>query len=100
MKTRNKGYREYGFENTEEAKRVIKYCRSPDFQFGQELISAAVSANKTIAYDLAYSIVNNLSYRDIAKIKYIPIGEVDFYAYRRKCVANMLDWLRMNRITF
>lgn len=100
MRTREKSYKDHGFENDDEAKKVIEYCRSPDFGFERELITSAISANKLIAYDLFYSIVCDLSYREIEKIKYIPINEVDFYAYRRMCLGIMYNWLKMNNITF
>lgn len=100
MRTREKGYTDHGFENEKEAEKVIEYCRSPDFQYGEELLRSAITANKTISYDIFYSIVNDLSYNDISRIKYIPISIVDFYGYRRKCLGNMRDWLRLHGICF
>lgn len=100
IRTREKGYKEHGFRDEKEYNDVLKYCQKVDFAYREELLVAAISANSAIASDLYYSVVNNLSYHDLAKIKYITATAVDFYAYRRACLANMRDWLRWHNIIF
>lgn len=99
IKTREKGYRDYGFEPGEE-KRLIRYCRSNEFDRNQELLIYSISANETLANDIYYSIVNDISFEDLTKIKYIPASKNDFYAYRRKTLANMRNWLIFHNIKF
>lgn len=100
MRTRNKGYKDHGFENTEEVKRLIRYCRSEAFDMGNELLNSAISANAHLAYDILYTIVFDVSYDDLCKIKDIPINKNDFYAYRRKALANMKNWMLFRNVKF
>lgn len=93
MNTREKGYKDYGFADREEAARLIKYCRSHGFPYRCQLMMCAESANRSIANDIYDTIVNHWSYCKLSKMKYIPIGEKDFYAYRRKTLGKMREWL-------
>ena len=86
MKTREKGYKDYGFDS-DEAKKLKAFCRRPDFAEHKLLIDSAVSANPAIASDLYYSLVNGISYDSLLKIKFIPLPQVDFYGYQRKCIS-------------
>uniref|UniRef100_A0AAU8AYV3 Transcriptional regulator n=1 Tax=Dulem virus 35 TaxID=3145753 RepID=A0AAU8AYV3_9CAUD len=100
MKTRQTSYVDYGFvegniKKKKESNRLKEYCRKPDFNDHITLMHAAVSANESLAGDIFYSIINNLSYEDISRIKYIPISKTDFYGYQRKCLAQFRDLLIM-----
>lgn len=86
VRTREKGYIDYGFESGEE-KKIMNYCSDGHFSEHDILLQAAVSANPCIASDLYYSIVNGVSYEAIEKIKQIPLSKSDFYGYRRKCLG-------------
>lgn len=48
---------------------------------------AAYNVNPDIAEELTYSIIKALSYDRLSVLRYIPIPRVDFYAYRRKTLA-------------
>ena len=99
IKTREKGYKDYGFEPGEE-KRLIQYCRSTEFDRNQELLISSISANATFANDIYYSIVKDISFDALNKIKYIPVSKNDFYAYRRKALANMRNWLIFHNVKY
>lgn len=97
MKTREKGYDNYynfyGFDSNA-AKKLKDFCRSHDFAEHKLLIESAVSANPDIASDLYYSIVSGLSYDKLIKIKCIPLPQVDFYGYQRKCLFLFYEALK------
>lgn len=99
MRIREKGYKDYGFEEGEE-KKLIQYCRRREFDRSQELLISAISANADLANDIYYSIVNDLSFDDLSKIKYISANKNDFYAYRRKALANMRNWLIFHNVKY
>lgn len=93
-KIREMGYKDYGFDNENEAKKIMEYCRGPDFIYRKELIESAERANKSIADDIYYSIMKDLSYDDISVKTIIPYSKTDFYAYRRKCLFFFRDMMR------
>lgn len=86
MKTREKGYRDYGFEKDDE-KLIKEFCKSNAFTEHDILLQASISANPYIAADLFYSLINGISYDNLSKIKYIPLPKSDFYGYQRKCLS-------------
>lgn len=85
MKTRHISYNDYGFAPGEE-KQLKEHCRRKDFKTYIIVHLAAYKANPEIAEDLAYSLINGLSYEKMEFTHNIPIPKVDFYAYRRKCL--------------
>lgn len=98
MKTRGMGYREH-YLTENEVEKIIKDCMS-DGPFvdgnGRDILrDAVVSSNPQIAEQLYNSIRYGLSYDKISKGEYIPISKNDFYGYRRLCIANYNDLLRM-----
>lgn len=96
MRVRETSYRDYGFDEGEE-KRLKAYCRKKDFSDNKLLLDASEHANPDISDDLYYSIVANVSYDDLCKIKYIPLPKVDFYGYQRKCLRMFRNLLMFNR---
>lgn len=94
MKTREMGYRDYGFDVGEE-KRLKDYCRRSNFSDHKTLMDSAISSNPYMAADLYYSIVGGVSYDDLIKIKYIPLPKSDFYGYQRKCLSIFRNFLLM-----
>lgn len=92
LRTREKGYKDYGFEDGEE-QHIKEYCRRDDFSDHDLLLKSAISANPCIANDLYYSVVKGLSYEAIDRMRSIPISKADFYGYRRKCLAIFRNWL-------
>ena len=95
MKTREKGYKDYGFDQGEE-KRLKSYCCRTDFGEHKFLIDSAIASNPVIAADLYFSITGGVSYDDLTKIKYVPISKPDFYGYQRRCLAIFRNFLLMS----
>jgi hypothetical protein len=93
VKTRNKGYGDYGFESKQDAEELISYCRKKDFKFRCQLMIFAEISNPAIAADVCTTILHDISYKKLEKIKYIPICEKDFYAYRRMTLGKMREWM-------
>ena len=94
MKTRETGYKDYGFEQGEE-KKLKEYCKNSGFSDHELLLNAAIETNPAIASDLYYTIVSGLSYESIDKVRYVPISKGDFYGYQRKCLYIFRDFLRI-----
>lgn len=92
MKTREKGYTDYGFDCGEE-KKLKEYCKNSEFREFDTLLQSAISSNPAIAGDLFYSLLNGLSYDSLEKIKYIPYSKGDFYAYQRRCLSVFRNFL-------
>lgn len=77
-----------------EEREIQVACKSHAFSYHRELIECARRINADIASDLYYSIVTGISYDELTKVRYIPIGKADFYGYRRKCLAQIRDIIR------
>lgn len=85
-------YKDYGFDK-KEIKRLREYCKDMDDEDKEILRQAAESSNANIAEYLYESIINHLSYDDLDKDKYIPIGKEDFYGYQRLCMVKFCNLL-------
>ena len=94
MRTRDKPYSAYGlFEGEKEA--VEQYCSSID-PYKERIIREAIrNSSNDLEEELYQSIVHKKSYMVQAEKNYIPIGEKDFYGYRRKALRNIYDALRL-----
>jgi hypothetical protein len=94
MRVRDKPYSAYGlFEEEREA--VETYCSSLD-PYKERIIREAIrNSSIDLEEELYQSIVNKKSYMAQAEKNYIPIGEKDFYGYRRKAIRNIYDCLRL-----
>lgn len=93
MKTRNKSYKDYGFEDGEE-KQLISFCKSPDFNAHIKLYVSCISANEDLSEELFYSLRRGVSYDALEKAKHIPLSKTDFYAYRRKALAYLKEKMK------
>lgn len=98
MKTREKGYKDYGFYEEDEHKKIIKYCRSSDFDEDDSFLlnQAALHIKPCIQNELYESIVTGISYEKLTRKKYIPLPEGDFYGYRRKCIEEFWRLMRIS----
>ncbi|MDO4943128.1 MAG: hypothetical protein Q4E73_09890 [Lachnospiraceae bacterium] len=96
MKTREKGYSDYGFAPGEE-KMLKAYCRQPDFKENILLLECAMQSNAAICSDLYYSIVKGLSWERLGKRTTQLYGKCDFYGYQRKTLALFWNELRFLR---
>ena len=74
MKTRYKGYKDYGFTDGEE-KRLMQWVRSVGFKHNHALWTSCRTANPAITDDLLRASVDQ------------TYAKNDFYAYRRKAMG-------------
>lgn len=98
MKTRNKSYRDYGFEDGE-AKQLKLRCRSPNLTDYDKFLlkQASIQSNPDIA-DLVYkSIIFKISYEELQDYEYVPIAKADFYGYQRLCLYWFRQFLMFER---
>lgn len=86
MRTRNKGYLDYGFLPGEE-KLLKEWCKKSDFSEEVLLLESAKIENKDIFNDIYFSIVKGLSYEKMDKNVSQYIGKGDFYGHQRKTLA-------------
>ena len=86
MRTREKGFADYGFSPGEEMK-LKKWCRKPDFEETTLLLECAKKENAEIFFDIYFSIVRGVSYEDMGKKTYQYIGKGDFYGHQRHTLA-------------
>lgn len=98
MKTREMGYRDYGFYEDDEHSKIMEYCRSDKFgEYDLFLLDqAALHIKPCIKNELCESIVKGTSYDKLTRKKYIPLPEVDFYGYRRKCIEEFWRLMRLS----
>lgn len=86
MRTREKGFSDYGF-SPEEEKKLKEWCRQVDFSEEILLLESAKKANASIFNDVYFSIVKGLSYEKLDKKVYQCIEKNSFYGYQRKTLA-------------
>lgn len=87
MRTRLKGYTDYGMTRSD-VENVKKYCR--EHYHNKELfLRCARSVNPDIADILVYSVAMKRSF-EICDARFgVPYGKGDFYGYRRKYIAEV-----------
>lgn len=94
MRVREKKYSDYGlFE--EELEEVKRYCTDPTPEQQNIIMDAATMANPCIAKQIYNSLVYKQSYMTQAYKTYIPFGEKDFYAYRRKAMDHLRNMMML-----
>lgn len=90
MKTRDKGYADYGLtKNQVEAAQEFckRYRHRGENETGyQAIVQAAKEANPELYRQLILSLIYDLSYERISGMEYIPIDKGSFYGYRRKAI--------------
>ena len=95
MLTRHKHLRDYGIpaEDIEKLNNILK-----DFpeEYTDILHSAALSAcPKGLAELITYGILHQKGYDSMTLERYVPINRRDFYAYKRKTLAELYDQMRL-----
>ena len=98
MKTRRMTYKDYGLDN-EEVEQIKTRCLGAESEDSYDsflLWNSALMANPCIAQQLFDSLVKGISYDRLDKREYVPISKVDFYGYRRLCMNNYRDLLRLH----
>lgn len=86
MRTREKGFADYGFSPGEETK-LKEWCRKPDFSEEFLLLESARMANASIFNDIYFSIVRGVSYEKLDFKVFQNIDKGSFYGYQRKTLA-------------
>lgn len=86
MRTREKGFSDYGFAPGE-SDELKAWCQKSDFSEEFLLLESAKMANKDIFNDIYFSIVKGLSYEKMDEKIYQNIGKGDFYGHQRKTLA-------------
>lgn len=94
MSVREFSYYDYGMKS-EDVKKVLDYCRSESFKEYELLVECAFSANRYLAKRIVDSILHKSSYEKETAKSYIPATKVDFYSYRRLCIA--LFWKEIRK---
>ena len=90
MRIRDMTWKDYGMSKKEK-KIVEQFCTDPS-AYNLVVIKAAIdSTNKSISKELYNSIVHKQSYAEQCMRNYIPIGEKDFYGYRRKAIYKIYN---------
>lgn len=88
MRTREKSYKDYGLMKYELSV-VREYCKNPGPEEQYVIRQAVRLANPDIEEELYNSLVYKQSYMAQAEKGYVPIGEKDFYGYRRKAIHKL-----------
>lgn len=86
MRTRQKGFGDYGFAPGESDK-LKAWCQKPDFSEEFLLLESAKMANRDIFNDIYFSIVRGVSYERMDAKVYQNINKNDFYGYQRKTLG-------------
>lgn len=92
MRTREKGYKDYGLTQ-EEVEKILEWCKKPTFKENLLLLECAKKANEYFFNDVYFSLVKGLSYERLDQKSYQECYKVDFYGYRRKTLALFRDAL-------
>lgn len=85
MKTRYKSYIDYGMSE-QKANDLKRKCQVLNADERDSLLKCCKSSNESIAYEILYSLIYNVSYDKLIFSTEVPISKVDFYAYRRKAL--------------
>lgn len=92
MRVREKGFLDYGISPEEEQK-LLGYCRKASTSAGADvsnkLFSITQEVNACISSELYISLVWGLSYDKISMFRDVQYSKVDFYGYRRMCLAEL-----------
>lgn len=95
MRTRHMSLEDHGVFPEDEEK-LKEYCKSMDKESSLRLFQCAISAAPGLEILIYESLVTGCGYRTlIKKGRDIPATADDFYAYRRKTLAEFYDWLRL-----
>lgn len=84
MRTRSKGYKDYGLTDAR-VKEIMEYCRTAEDSIIIE--QAAEKANPSLATYLVESLKDKMSYDKLYKKYWVPLCRGDFYAYRRLTIS-------------
>lgn len=93
MRMREKKYSDYWLFD-DDLEQIKLYCTDPPPERQEIIMDAAMLANPCIAQQLYNSLVHKQSYATQVCKTYIPYDEKDFYAYRRKAMYYLYQFMR------
>lgn len=82
----------------EDIKKLMEYCRNDDAEVRYILNQAILSTSPGIRNEIYKSLTvadKQRGYETLSKKSYIPASKADFYAYRRKALAEFYRLLRL-----
>lgn len=85
---RDKRYRDYGISKSE-VRATFDYCSTSDKENKAKIKVICDSVNENISNLLFESVVYGLSFERLDGKYGIPYTKADFYAYRRKAIAQI-----------
>lgn len=95
MRTRDMTLSDHGVFPEDEGK-LKRYCRNLNVEERLRLFQCAIGSAPGLEIAVYESLVTGEGYRTLIRHgRQILIKEDDFYAYRRKVLAEFYDWLRM-----
>ena len=95
MRTRNMRLVDHGVFPGDEEK-LKRYCRKLNTEERLRLFQCVISSAPGLEIAVYESLVTGEGYRTLIRHgRQIMAKEDDFYAYRRKALAEFYDWLRM-----
>ena len=87
MRTRKKKFSDYGM-TPEEGKKVKEYCRYLDSSKQRLLLETAIAAAPGIGLSIYKSLTMGVGYYQLLQTECdLPASSDDFYAYKRKTIA-------------
>lgn len=95
MRTRYKTYADYGMLKSDEEK-TRERCLKASAEERLIILRCAISAAPGLEIAIYDSITSGFGYRTLLRMgRQIPAGEDDFYAYRRKTLAEISRYMRL-----
>lgn len=95
MRTRYKTYADYGMLKSDEEK-TRERCLKASAEERLIILQCAISAAPGLEIAIYDSITGGAGYRTLLRMgRQIPAGEDDFYAYRRKTMAEISRYMRL-----
>lgn len=92
MRRREMSYEDYGMTKSE-ARYVKNFCINSNDEEKLLIKNALSDLNPYISPHIYFSLIDGLSYDDLAMNKSIYISKVDFYGHRRKGIADIKKWM-------
>lgn len=89
MRTRRTYYEHYGIDK-DEVKKLKDYCCNLNETDSKILQQVSAIPNDFFTERIYRSLTERLSFEDLDKEEYMPVGKEDFYGYQRLCLA----WFR------
>lgn len=94
MRTREKSYEDYGI-TPEEVRRIKEYCQNATMEDRITLLQCAISSAPGIEIEIYESLVGNVGYDRLSKLRNIPLKKDDFYGYQRKTLDEYMRLMIM-----